>query len=126
MRRFGVSIPEDLAKALDDLAEKLGVSRSEIVREALRLYLAEHAHYTVKHRCCGMITVVTKGVKDLSAVEEFKDVVSTFSHIHVEDYCINSLVVYGDSDKIAELHRALLRVSENVRFIPLECKVFKL
>jgi len=126
MRRFGISIPEDLAKILDAFAEKLGVSRSEIVREALRVYFRDHAHYMTKHRCCGIITVVSEGVSHLSAVEEFREIVNTFSHIHIDDYCINSFVVSGDSEKIAELHRALLKVCKDVRFIPLECKVFKL
>jgi len=35
-----VSLPEDLASDLDALAEREGASRSEIVRVALRKYLA--------------------------------------------------------------------------------------
>ncbi len=35
-----VSLPEDLATELDALAEREGASRSEIVRDALRRYLA--------------------------------------------------------------------------------------
>lgn len=35
-----VSLPEELAAELDALAEREGASRSEIVRDALRRYLA--------------------------------------------------------------------------------------
>ncbi len=126
MRRFGISIPEDLAEILDSLAERLGVPRSEIVREALRMYFREHAHYITKHRCYGIITVVSEGFRHLSTVEDFKDIVNTFSHIHIDEYCINSFVVSGDSEKIAELHKELLKVCRDVRYIPLECKLFKL
>jgi len=35
-----VSLPKDLATELDALAEREGASRSEIVRDALRRYLA--------------------------------------------------------------------------------------
>jgi metal-responsive CopG/Arc/MetJ family transcriptional regulator len=32
-------VPEELRRALDDLAEKKGVSRSDVIRFALRKYL---------------------------------------------------------------------------------------
>ena len=35
-----ISLPQDLAGELDALAEREGASRSEIVRDALRRYLA--------------------------------------------------------------------------------------
>ncbi len=124
MRRFGVSIPDDIAEKLDELAKILGVTRSEIVREALKVYLGDHRHLSVKHECCGLITAVTVGVKNLNAVEDFKDVIRSFSHVHVGGYCVNSLIVHGDSERIAMLHRELLKVSDFVRFVPLGCNVF--
>ncbi len=123
MRRFGVSIPDNLAEDLDRLVKILGVSRSEIVREALKAYLKDFSHYLTKHECCGIIATVSSGV--LKVVEEYKDVVNSYTHAHLGDSCVNSFLVSGSSDRIAELHRRLLGVCEHVRFIPLKCNVFK-
>lgn len=120
MRRFGISIPEDLAGVLDSFAEKLGVSRSEIVREALKIYFRDHRHYMMKHRCCGIITVLSKGL-DIDLLECYKDIINNFSHLHIEGYCINSFFVSGDSERIAELHKRLLRTCKDVRYIPIRC-----
>lgn len=34
-----ISLPEDLKKALDELSEEEGVTRSDVIRESLRDYL---------------------------------------------------------------------------------------
>ena len=41
MRTVSVKIPEDLDRALDQEAERLGVGRSEVLRRALRYFLRE-------------------------------------------------------------------------------------
>ena len=124
-RRFGVSIPEDVASDLDFLAEKLNVNRSTLVCEAIRTYIRDHAHYLSPHECYGVITLISNdNVQLLRVIEEFKDIIREFTHIHIDEKCINALVVFGSSTKIAELHRRLLDVFYNVRFIPLrECKI---
>ncbi len=124
-RRFGVSIPEDVASDLDSLAERLSVDRSKIVCEAIRSYVRDHIHYIHPHECYGVITLVSDdNVKLLKVVEEFKDIIMEFTHIHIDEKCVNSLIVSGSSLKIAELHKKLLEVFYNVRFIPLrECKI---
>ena len=123
MKRFGVSIPENLAKDLDRLSRILGVSRSEIVREALRAYLSEFSHYLTKHDCCGIIATTSSGV--LKVVEDYKDIINNYTHVHVGDSCVNSFLVSGNSERIAEFHKRLLSVCEHVRYIPLKCNVFK-
>ncbi len=123
MRRFGVSIPENLANDLDRLSRTLGVSRSEIVREALRAYLSEFSHYLTEHDCCGIIATISTGVLDV--VEEYKDIISNYTHVHVGNSCVNSFLVFGNSERIAEFHKKLLSVCEHVRYIPLKCNIFK-
>lgn len=123
MRRFGVSIPESLAEDLDRLSKILGVSRSEVVREALRVYLNEYSHYTMKHECCGIIVTVSSG--SLGVVEDYKDIINNYTHVHLEGRCINSFLVSGDSERIAEFHSKLLSICGHVRYIPLKCNVFK-
>ena len=124
-RRFGISIPEDVANDLDFLAEKLNVDRSKLVCEAIRTYIRDHAHYLSPHECYGVITLVSNdNVQLLKVIEEFKDIIREFTHIHIDEKCINALVVSGSSTKIAELHKRLLSIFYNVRFIPLrECRI---
>ena len=124
-RRFGISIPEDVANDLDFLAEKLNVDRSKLVCEAIRTYIKDHAHYLSPHECYGVITLVSNdNVQLLKVIEEFKDIIREFTHIHIDEKCINALVVSGSSTKIAELHKRLLSIFYNVRFIPLrECRI---
>ncbi len=124
-RRFGISIPEDVANDLDFLAEILNVDRSKIVCEAIRTYIRDHAHYLSPHECYGVITLISNdNVQLLRVIEEFKDIIMEFTHIHIDEKCINALVVSGNSVKIAELHRRLMSSFCNVRFIPLrECRI---
>lgn len=124
-RRFGISIPEDVANDLDFLAEKLNVDRSKLVCEAIRTYIRDHAHYLSPHECYGVITLISDdNIQLLRVVEEFKDIIKEFTHIHIDEKCINALVVSGLSTKIAELHKKLLSTFYNVRYIPLrECRI---
>ena len=124
-RRFGVSLPEDVASDLDSLAEMLKVDRSKLVSEAVRTYVRDHAHYLIPHECYGVITLISNdNLKLLKVIEEFKDIIREFTHVHIEENCVNALVVSGSSTKIAELHRKLLDAFRNVRFVPLgECKI---
>lgn len=124
-RRFGISIPEDVASDLDILAEKLNVDRSKLVCEAIRTYIRDHVHYLSPHECYGVITLISNdNIRLLRVIEEFKDIIKEFTHIHIDEKCINALVVSGSSTKIAELHKRLLDIFYNVRFVPLrECKI---
>ncbi len=124
-RRFGVSLPEDVASDLDSLAEMLKVDRSKLVSEAVRTYVRDHAHYLIPHECYGVITLISNdNMRLLKVIEEFKDIIREFTHVHIEENCVNALVVSGSSEKIAELHRRLLSFFRNVRFVPLgECKI---
>lgn len=40
--KTAISIPDELFSAAEDAADRLGVSRSELYRRALREFLAEH------------------------------------------------------------------------------------
>ena len=118
-RRFGVSIPEDVAISLDFLAEKLEMDRSRIVSDALELYIRDHAHYSTPHECCGVITLASHNLKILEIIEEFRDVIQEFSHVHTANVCVNALIVSGPSSRIAELHKKLMPFG-NLRFIPMK------
>ncbi len=124
-RRFGISIPEEVAISLDFLAERLNIDRSKLVCEAIKMYIRDHVHYLTPHECYGVITLISgNSIQLLKVVEEYKDIIKEYTHIHIDEKCINALVVSGPSTKIAELHRRLLDIYYNVRFIPLrDCRI---
>jgi len=68
--RFGISIPEDLSRELDELAEKTNVSRSELVEQAIRNMLNDYIHYLVPHECEGVMVAVCPSDRGSEAVIE--------------------------------------------------------
>lgn len=119
-RRFGVSIPEDLAKHLDDLASALKTSRSKLICEALKSYIYDHIHYLTLNECCGIIVVIGSDSQILDIVEEHKDVICGYNHTHAGDSCINTLVVSGSTENVVKLHRRLMKLG--ARYIPTNLK----
>ncbi|RLG81749.1 MAG: CopG family transcriptional regulator [Thermoprotei archaeon] len=123
-RRFGVSIPEELAHDLDRLAEIIGCDRSKLVTEAVREYVHEHVHYTQKHRCLGVLICVrmTSSESRRDVVDKYHSVVKSYSHIHVGRLCIEIYVVEGDSNEIVKLHSELSRKMILTRYVSLPTK----
>ncbi len=123
-RRFGVSIPEELASQLDVLASIMGRDRSSIVAEALRTYIHDHVHLTKPHRCRGVLIIWSPRGKTSTElrriVEEYSDVITGHLHSHLDDYCVDVLLVAGGSERIADLaRRASSLPSCTARYIPL-------
>ncbi|AEM38664.1 putative transcriptional regulator, CopG family [Pyrolobus fumarii 1A] len=122
-RRFGVSIPADLAASLDTLAKLLGKDRSSLITEALRTFIHDYVHLAKPHYCRGVIIVWSKEgetSKLREIVEEYMDVVRGHMHTHLDEYCIDLLVVAGESDRITSLARSILSLPGcTARYIPL-------
>ncbi|MEB3861053.1 MAG: CopG family ribbon-helix-helix protein [Desulfurococcales archaeon] len=121
-RRFGVSLPEDLASKLDSLSERLGLDRSRLVEQAVRAFLDDYSHLLVPHRCSGvMILSCRSGSEEALArvMEEYRDIVSTRFHSHTGDRCVEAVVVEGDTSRITRLHQDLEKAGCRARYIPL-------
>ena len=120
-RRFGISVPEELAQDLDRLAEALSADRSRLVNEALRAFIEDHRHHLAPHECTGLLIVVaapgSSRVPDL--LEDFRDVVQGYNHFHASGLCIEVLFVSGPSSRVRALHGAVLRAPGcSVRYVP--------
>ncbi len=116
-RRFGVSIDEALADALDRLAGRLGVGRSKVVEEAVKAYIGDLGHLLVPHECRGVIVAACpKGLGE--TVEEAKGIVEAHLHAHAGGDCIEVLVVNGESKEIARLYSRLLKKGCTARYLP--------
>lgn len=109
-KRFGVSIPIQLAEELDKLAKMLSTNRSFIVREALREYISNFNHFMYKHKCYG-IFIVSGNVdhdKLFDLIEGWHNIIHSFAHAHLGDKCVEVIFVCGESDKIRKLYEELM------------------
>jgi CopG family nickel-responsive transcriptional regulator len=122
VKRFGVSLPEDLAKAVEKLSEELGTTRSAVVAQAVSNFLSAYSqHLKDGHRCMGAVLAITKGVEDVNeALERYRELIVNFSHMHVEGKCVSVFVVYGDGKKIGEFLMAISERADKAYFTPLE------
>ena len=121
-RRFGISIPEDMASDLDKLASRLGMDRSRLIERAIRAFLDDYTHLIVPHTCTGILILSCndKSEKEVAKViEDYRDIASARVHTHVESRCIETLVVSGNSNRIAEIYSALEKAGCSVRYIPM-------
>lgn len=122
-RRFGVSIPSDLADDLEKLAKALGTDRSSIVRDALREYIHDHMHYLVPHECSGVMILMGNIDHERlhRVIEEFRDIIHSYNHTHVAGICIEILIVSGPSPRITLMHRTLVETKGCiVRYVPIK------
>ncbi len=120
-KRFGISIDSELLESVDRIARALNTTRSAIVEEAIRAFVADHEHLAYRHTCCGIILVEGGASTEVArVVEAFRDVVVNYMHLHAGCNCIELLLVYGDSSRIAELESVLVRELRcATRFVPL-------
>lgn len=119
VKRFGVSLPREVAEALDKMAHDLGVTRSEIVTHALQEYIQEKTtHHNSTHQCIGVVLALSDSGVDLSDLLH-RDVVLTYSHMHLEQTCLTVAVVRGDGSQIARYVLEISRKSHTVRYVPL-------
>ncbi|RLG86148.1 MAG: CopG family transcriptional regulator [Thermoprotei archaeon] len=120
-RRFGISLPEELAEKLDTLSRKLSVDRSSLVEMALREFIHDHTHYLYEHVCRGIMIVHRHGNNEqfLAIVEKFRDIIRSYSHTHIDGVCFELLIVSGSSSRICQLHRELSLLPRcRTRYIP--------
>lgn len=117
--RFGISIPSDVSRELDVLAERVNVSRSELVEQAIRNMLIDYIHYLVPHDCDGVMVALCpedKGSEEI--IEQYSDIAETYIHSHRNGKCFEILMVAGPSQRISELHGKLMQLGCGVRFLP--------
>jgi len=123
-KRFGVSVEASLYLKLDEIAKKLNVNRSDVVEEAVKNYVRDLGHFVEKHYCCGMIIVEDPDNTEIEKIlTANKRIVLNYSHYHINNKCVYTIIVQGDSMDLAMLYSSISRVkSANRRYIPLHTK----
>ncbi|ADV65080.1 CopG family ribbon-helix-helix protein [Desulfurococcus mucosus] len=119
-RRFGISIPSNIAERLDNLAELLHCDRSTIVSNALNEYIHENLHGEKEHECRGVIVAYTSASPPPNLFSKYTDVVSAYSLYKVRDGFIMVLVVEGSSRLINELRTRISSHASVQRYMPLD------
>ncbi|MEN2999220.1 MAG: ribbon-helix-helix domain-containing protein [Acidilobaceae archaeon] len=118
-RKFGISVGEELARELDELAARLRVERSQLVERAIKDLLKDYSHSLFEHECKALIVLScpSEGEVQLPSAEDLK---VTQLHEHREGRCVQILLLSGPSSKISVLLSSLAgRKGCELRFVTL-------
>lgn len=110
LKRFGVSIPEDLLDRFDDFVRKKAyIGRSEAIRDAMRAFISQAEWEAAQEGTIASLNIVYQHkprlMADLMKVqhEAHAEVVSTV-HVHVsESHCLEVITLKGERNAIEEL-----------------------
>jgi CopG family nickel-responsive transcriptional regulator len=112
LKRFGVSVPEDLLKKFDELVTVKGyVGRSEAIRDAMREFILQsewHSESDHKHTMASLNIVYQhkpKLMTDLIKMQHsaHAQVISTV-HVHAtHTHCLEIITLRGDQKAIEDL-----------------------
>ncbi|MHA1312718.1 MAG: nickel-responsive transcriptional regulator NikR [Candidatus Helarchaeota archaeon] len=120
-QRFSVSLPEDLRKEFDNVCEKIGMSRSDAIRKAMRDYIGEYrlAHED-KSLSSGSITIILNHdersglMDDITDLEhDYHEIIQSTLHVHLDhDNCLIVHAVKGPISEIEKLFQEFLKRPE--------------
>jgi len=117
--RFGISIPKELLEEVEELAERLNVSRSKLVEIALRSFLAYTNLMSLDEgKASVMIIMIAKdkALKDL--IPKLRDIANDLILTFKRDKVIGITFVEGDLNKIRGLIEEIKKV-RGCAFYPL-------
>ncbi|TFG97330.1 nickel-responsive transcriptional regulator NikR [Candidatus Thorarchaeota archaeon] len=110
LKRFGVSIPEDLLEEFDQLVMEKGyIGRSEAIRDAMRVYISESQWEKGGDLIMASLNIVychkPKTMADLIKIQHASDahVISTV-HVHMsQSHCLEVITLKGSKESITKL-----------------------
>ena len=107
MTVVSLSVPDALLEKVDSMIKERGfASRSEIVRQAVRLFLKEDIRIEeITGEIMATITIIYREKADrarlLDAQHVYSGLVSTFLHAHIhEGYCLEVILLKGQAQMI--------------------------
>jgi CopG family nickel-responsive transcriptional regulator len=103
-------MPKELLRELDAiLGEERSATRSEVLRQAIRMYVSEYKElYGLKGSVIATVTVLydkTDKNEELFRLQhEFSDMITAYLHSHLtETSCLEVMVVKGSSERLRSL-----------------------
>jgi len=111
LERFGVSMPHDLLKSLDDAVAEAGYpNRSEALRDIVRDYLTAKRWQVPDGDVVGTVTLVyDHHTRELERVltdiqHDHTDNVICTTHVHLDHHnCIEVIVVKGHAEEVRRI-----------------------
>jgi CopG family nickel-responsive transcriptional regulator len=107
---ISLSLPEKLLNELDAvLGEERYASRSEVVRQAVRMYVSQYKELDkIKGDIIATITVLYEKMEQNDELfrlqHEFSDMITAYLHSHLtETSCLEVMVVKGSSKRMKNL-----------------------
>ncbi len=107
--RTSFNIPDELLSEFDDTWKQEGFeSRSRAVREAMYEYIEAHAELeTVEGDVAAILAFDYEHepvIEELHGVQhEFQDVITTTSHTHEGEWCLETIFCRGPADRVRTL-----------------------
>ncbi|QZX98612.1 CopG family ribbon-helix-helix protein [Halobaculum rubrum] len=107
--RTSLNVPDDALAEFDAVAEAEGFdSRSRALREAMAEYVERH---TRLEEAAGEVAAVVafdyvhdEVIRDLHGVQhDYQDVITTTSHVHQGEWCLETVFCRGDAARVREL-----------------------
>lgn len=110
MSIISLSLPNELLAELDTmLGEEHSATRSEVIRQAVRMYLTQYNELEkIRGNIIATISVLyekTEQNKELFRIQhEFDDMITAYLHAHIsETDCLEVMVVKGSSHRLKSL-----------------------
>ncbi|MFW9844969.1 MAG: nickel-responsive transcriptional regulator NikR [Candidatus Thorarchaeota archaeon] len=118
LKRFGVSIPEDLLEKFDQLVDERGyIGRSEAIRDAMRVYISESQWEKGGDFIMASLNIVychkPKIMADLIKAQHTSEahVISTV-HVHMsQSHCLEVITLKGSKESITKLANKVSGIS---------------
>ncbi|GAA0208985.1 CopG family ribbon-helix-helix protein [Halobaculum roseum] len=107
--RTSLNVPDDALAEFDAVAEAEGFdSRSRALREAMAEYVERHTRLEDAAREVAAVVafdyVHDEVIRDLHGVQhDYQDVITTTSHVHQGEWCLETVFCRGDADRVREL-----------------------
>ena len=117
IKRFGVSLEDDLLNALDKYAERNHFpNRSQAIRHLVRKNLVEEK-WNGNEDVAGVIVLVYDHHKrelqhnSTHLQHDYHDLILSVQHVHLDhDHCLETIAVKGKSSQLAELANKLIAI----------------
>ncbi|MGC8983274.1 MAG: CopG family ribbon-helix-helix protein [Desulfurococcaceae archaeon] len=120
-KRFGVSIPAEVAEKLEELTSLAASDRSALVVRALEEYLHEEVHYDKEHSCSGLLILLGVGGQEVAGLVS-APVVKASCTARVGGELVTVLFVEGPYLEIKQLRKSLKKAFRVSRYVPLYCR----
>ena len=118
LKRFGVSVPEDLLEEFDQLVVEKGyIGRSEAIRDAMRVYLSESQWEKGGDIIMASLNIVychkPKIMSDLIKAQHTSEahVISSI-HVHMsQSHCLEVITLKGSKESVTKLANKVSGIS---------------